>query len=127
MKNFNNNLLQGLLDEEETITEQPKKKTNTNTKKSVKEETTSKGGRKRIYTDEELENGNNNKVTLKPYKEYQVEYLNNLYWIKRTNNKSQYIMDLLNKDLATTLGLNEDATEEQLIKAWNKFKEKNNI
>ena len=55
------------------------------------------------------------------------EYVSNITWIKRQKNVATYMNSLIKKDFLEFLNLPAEATDEELISAWNIYKENNNI
>lgn len=55
------------------------------------------------------------------------EYVSNITWIKRQKNVATYMNSLIKKDFLEFLNLPAESTDEELMSAWNIYKENNNI
>ncbi len=54
------------------------------------------------------------------------DFLKNILWINR-KTKNQYVNDLIRADMIKLLNLNDDASYDEIQKAWDKYKKANNI
>lgn len=54
------------------------------------------------------------------------DYFKNILWVNR-KTKSQYVNDLIRKEMLETLGLKENATYEEVQEKWQEYKRVNNI
>lgn len=96
------------------------------TKKVIKSKTPNK---KSDTIDHKKTNGTNKKdnysITFKIDADIE-DYLKNILWINR-KTKNQYVNDLIRADMIKLLDLNEDATYDEIQRAWDKYKKANNI
>lgn len=74
---------------------------------------------------------NNYAITIKIDEDLK-DYLSKIEWVKMlsdrvSTNKNQFINDLIRTDMIKRLNLREDATYEEMQKAWAKYKKANNI
>jgi hypothetical protein len=54
------------------------------------------------------------------------DFLKNILWINR-KTKNQYVNDLIRADMIKLLKLSDNASYEEIQKAWDKYKKANNI
>lgn len=54
------------------------------------------------------------------------DYLKNILWINR-KTRNEFINDLIRADMIKRLGLKEDAKYSEIQKAWDNYKDVNNI
>ena len=72
---------------------------------------------------------NNYAITIKIDEDLK-DYLSKIEWVKMLSDRvstNKYINDLIRADMLKRLNLNEDATYEDMQKAWDKYKKANNI
>lgn len=86
-----------------------------------------------LTTDEKGNRNRNNNyaITIKIDEDLR-EYFTKIEWVKmlterESTTKNKYINNLVRQDMLSKLNLNENATNEQIKKAWDNFKKANNI
>ena len=86
-------------------------------------------GKKNDKIDHKKTNGTNKKdnysITFKIDADIE-DFLKNILWINR-KTKNQYVNDLIRADMIKLLNLNDDASYDEIQKAWDKYKKANNI
>lgn len=105
------------------------KKNKTNNKKNDKiennKQTERKDHTKTIDSKGRLNKTNNYALTFKIDADIE-DYLKNILWINK-KNKNQYVNDLIRADMLKRLNLKDNASYEELTKAWQEYKKANNI
>lgn len=56
-----------------------------------------------------------------------ADFVTNYLWLTRHRNYSQYFNQLIKQDLLKRLGLPEDTTNGEMVKAWEEYKKENNL
>lgn len=86
-----------------------------------------------LTTDEKGNRNRNNNyaITIKIDEDLR-EYFTKIEWVKmlterESTTKNKYINNLVRQDMLNKLNLKENATDEQIKKAWDNFKKANNI
>ena len=56
-----------------------------------------------------------------------TDYFDNIKWIKRVQNTSDYINKLIREDFIKTLEISKDSDINEIENAWQKYKKENNL